>query len=101
MYENVSFFQPRQTSVKIPQFCTCNELTAGLCSYCVMPMPAYNDPSVPAYPSVQLSIKVDTETTFRILRDALAKLLRQFADREAGPVGVRLNQIADVFVEQN
>jgi hypothetical protein len=101
------FFQPKNrfadsgTACRSTR-CTCNELTAGPCAFCVMPMPAYTNPNkmlAPAVPSVQMTVVVKTEDLLNLLRTEIARLLREFSEREAGPVGIRLRQIADVFEE--
>ena len=44
-------------------------------------------------------MNIDARVAERTMRAALSALLRKFADREAGPVGIRLRQVADVFEE--
>jgi hypothetical protein len=99
-YDNVHFFQPRRpyqdSTVFPPTRCTCHELTGGLCAYCVMPMPAYTPPT-PL--NLEMNVTIDLRVAERTMRTALSAMLRKFADREAGPVGIRLRQIADVFEE--
>lgn len=41
-------------------------------------------------------IRVETGGVVRAVRREVAALLRRFAEREAGPVGERLRQIAEV-----
>jgi hypothetical protein len=69
-----------------------------------MPMPGYYKPHPMLGPSeppvkVELKLNIEVDVVMRALRAELAKLLRQFSDREAGPVGIRLKQVADVFEE--
>lgn len=47
-------------------------------------------------PKVTLSVEGVPEV-YQLMRVELAKVIRQHADREAGPVGIRLRQIADAF----
>ena len=61
-----------------------------------MPMPAYTSP---APITLEMTVNIDARVAERTMRAALSALLRKFADREAGPVGIRLRQVADVFEE--
>lgn len=45
---------------------------------------------------VTMSVK-DMPEVLQAMRAELARVTREFADREAGPVGIRLRQIADTF----
>jgi hypothetical protein len=91
----IFWFPPQQHgtmgTMDIVERCRCHELTAGPCSYCskLEPKPV----------SVELTLKLDPKDVEVILRAELAKLLRVFAEEEAGPVGIRLRQIAGVFEE--
>ena len=92
----IFWFPPQQPgTTDLVERCRCHELTAGPCSYCLMIKPS------PKPVSVELSLKLDPKDVEVILRAELVKLLRVFAEEEAGPVGIRLRQIADVFEENN
>jgi len=65
----------------------------GPCAYCSsIPMPG--PPVPPLQAQINVHINADIET---LLRNELARLLRDFAELESGPVGERLRQIAGVF----
>lgn len=48
---------------------------------------------------VELRVNIEVESVMRALRAELSRLVREFAETESGPVGIRLRQIADVFEE--
>ena len=90
----VVFFQPRDrfaASSAQPE-CYCRDLTSGSCAVCVEKLGQRSSPTV----AIKMDI-ADLDGIVQALRTEMARLLRKAADREAGPVGERLRQIAQVF----
>jgi hypothetical protein len=82
----------RDTTDCVP-VCRCHELTAGVCSVCAERLAAK-----PPTPTVSVTLDAQAlETIQAAVRAELARILREAASKEAGPVGERLRQIADVF----
>jgi hypothetical protein len=82
------FFNPRRDSTVAEPRCTCREMTAGVCAVCAAPpLPQVG---------VQLTINLDQKEMQRILSAEVARIIREFANSESGPVKERLKQIADV-----
>lgn len=67
--------------------CRCSELTGGLCGSCA--------PLRSPVPSVTLVLPI--AGVEERLRKEMSDILVKFAEQEAGPVGIRLRQIASVF----
>ena len=79
-------------STYAPLRCTCAMLTAGTCEAC-KPAPQQHRrcPMCGCGDTVMLSVTVPIEEAMK----RVAEVIREFAEKEAGPVRERLGQIAE------